>query len=96
VHSESALFQRWRPNGVGGNVSYVGANKCISCHTNMAGAQHNSMARALETVDQSRILKAHRQLKFQNGPYSYRITRRVREKIFGKQRSSRVEFVQEA
>ena len=82
VHSESALFRRWRPNGVSGNVRYVGADKCISCHTNMAGAQHNAMARALETVDQSRILKAHQQLKFQNGPYSYRITRQGDRSIY--------------
>lgn len=73
--SANAVFRRWRPNAASGGIAYVGAEKCLSCHTNMAGAQHNAMAKALEPVKESRILKAHTQLKFQNGPYSFRLVR---------------------
>ena len=82
MHSEGGAFRRWRPNGASGGINYVGAEKCLSCHTNMAGAQHNAMAKALEPVKESRILKAHIQLKFQNGPYSFRLVREGDRSIY--------------
>ncbi|HVF87703.1 MAG TPA: multiheme c-type cytochrome, partial [Pyrinomonadaceae bacterium] len=82
AHSSGANFQRWRPNGASGGVRYVGPEKCIACHTDKAGAQHNAMAKALETVDESVILKAHPQLKFKNGPYLYQIVRQGSRSIY--------------
>lgn len=82
AHSENAPFRRWRPNAPSGGVKYVGAAKCLTCHTDMAGAQHNVMAQALEKVEESRILQAHPRLRFQNGPYTYQITRQGAQSLY--------------
>ncbi len=74
----------WRPMQtppVG--VRYVGDASCAKCHADKANThQHSSMAKALERVEASPILRENKQLDFQTGPYSYQITRRGEQSIY--------------
>jgi hypothetical protein len=55
---------------------YAGSAACASCHASQfASQQRTPMARALESGEQSAILRNHPLLKFREGAYSTSITR---------------------
>jgi hypothetical protein len=57
---------------------YVGPATCARCHPSEAETQSSTpMAHALELVADCTILRAHPELKFRNGPYSYQVERRA-------------------
>jgi hypothetical protein len=66
----------WRPTHAPAGARYVGSKACAECHANLVAAQQETpMARALETVEEGRILRRHALLTFRIGAYSYKITR---------------------
>jgi hypothetical protein len=57
---------------------YVGPATCARCHPSEAETQPSTpMAHALGSVADCTILRAHPQLTFRNGPYSYQVERRA-------------------
>ncbi len=70
----------WRPDK---NARYVGPQACAKCHEDESKTQHaTAMGRALEPVATGEILRAHPELTFRAGPYTYTITRRGDESIY--------------
>jgi hypothetical protein len=72
--SAAGALAQWRSGLYPGN-RYVGSQACAQCHAYQADTQAATpMARALESGSDGRILSAHTQLTFRNGPYNYEIT----------------------
>jgi hypothetical protein len=70
----------WRPAK---DARYVGPQACARCHEQESQTQHaTAMGRALEPVATSEILRAHAELTFRAGPYTYTITRRGDQSIY--------------
>jgi hypothetical protein len=64
----------WRPNRK--DAPYVGPQACAKCHVTEAAQHATAMGRAMETAATSAVLLANSQLTFQNGIYSYSLTRK--------------------
>jgi hypothetical protein len=65
------------------NAQYVGTKTCALCHDQHAtGQQANAMARALETVAESEVLRRHPAMSFKLGKYSYSIERKGDASIY--------------
>jgi hypothetical protein len=65
------------------NAQYVGTKTCALCHDqHAAGQQANAMARALETVAESEVLRRHPAMSLKLGPYSYSIERKGDASIY--------------
>ena len=66
----------WRPLQTVSGIRYVGSSKCATCHRVQALSQvETPMAHALEFAAECGVLSAHPRMSFQDGPYSYSITR---------------------
>lgn len=65
----------WRPTHVVANKRYVGNAACAECHTEVKTQPTTPMGIALEPVAESRLLKRHKELTFQEGNYSHTIKR---------------------
>ncbi len=71
----SGVDKNWRPRtGTPSRAEYAGPQACAICHTAEAsGWQLSQMARALKPVGQSQLLRQQPHLRFNRGPYHYRI-----------------------
>ncbi len=79
----NSMGTKWRPHQAVKESSYVGGESCAECHASQAASYHKSaMSRALELVADSQILKSHRRLTFQSGPYTYRVVRQGSNSIY--------------
>jgi hypothetical protein len=65
-------FSHFRPRQEIPGVSFVGSAVCSACHLAKAKSQ-TSMARALSTAAESRVLQSHPRMTFQAGAYLYEI-----------------------
>lgn len=73
----------WKPTQVPAGARFASENSCAECHTDKAASyKHHAMAKALETVAESQILRAHPRLAFRNGPYSYQIIRQGDRSVY--------------
>ena len=73
----------WRSNKPFAEAGYVGAAACASCHEQESKTQHaTAMGRALETVAESRVLRANPRMTFRFGPYTFQIERRGDQSIY--------------
>jgi hypothetical protein len=62
---------------------YLGVQTCANCHAEIAERQQKSfMAQAQEKIGDCKILRAHPNLKFQQGKFTYRITRQGDKSIY--------------
>lgn len=73
----------WRPNKPFAEAGYVGAAACAGCHEQESKVQHaTAMGRALETVAESRVLRANPRMTFKFGPYTFQIERRGDQSVY--------------
>ena len=69
------FFSEWRPNADTRGIRYVGSKACAGCHDKEASQLTTPMAEAMEVSADCRIVSARARLTFQNGPYTYSISR---------------------
>ena len=80
---EQTSPRKWQPTRVPANTTFVGDTACAACHQSHVNShQKSSMALAMESVGESRILSGFPRLTFRSGPYSYEISRRNQESIY--------------
>lgn len=73
----------WKPRQVPAGTRFANQNSCAECHADKTTSyQHHAMAKALETVAESQILRAHPRLTFRNGPFSYQVVRQGEQSIY--------------
>lgn len=72
----------WRPTHAVAGAKYLGNKACAECHTQTETQHSTPMGKALETVADCGILKAHPKLIFKNATYSYSITRQGSQSIY--------------
>lgn len=78
---QQAIWRPTKPTLSGGQ--YLGAQACARCHANKVATHKTTpMGRALETVVDCQILRAHPQMTYKLGPYSYSITRRGEQSFY--------------
>ena len=69
-------MSQWRPNHPAPGIAYVGPKVCAECHDDVYSRQTVTvMNRALQSAEDSPVLKSHPSLNFRLGPYTYRISR---------------------
>ena len=75
--------EQFLPTQAPPNARYVGTKTCALCHDKQAeGQRENAMARALESVAECEVLRAHPRLEFKSGKYLYTIERRGDQTIY--------------
>ncbi len=67
-----AAFSKFRPRQEIPGVGFIGTEVCAACHVGKAHSQ-TSMARALSTAAESRVLRSHPRMTFRAGTYYYEI-----------------------
>ena len=73
----------WRPNEPFAAAGYAGAQACAKCHEQESQTQHaTAMGRALETVAESRVLRANPRMTFRFGAYTFQITRQGDQSVY--------------
>ena len=83
ISSGEQTSRKWQPTKVPASATFVGDNACAQCHQSHVNShQKSSMALAMESVSESRILDAFPKLTFRSGPYSYEISRQNKESIY--------------
>ena len=83
VQSESDQFSGFRPRKEIKDVRFVGNVVCANCHNSISKSQQaTAMGKALEFPSNCRILDSNKELRFQSGPYQYRIERRKDQSIY--------------
>ena len=83
VFSEHFPRLDWQPTRAPEAAEYAGKVSCGQCHAKEAATYHSTpMARALELASESRILKSHLSLKFQSGPYTFKVQRLGQELVY--------------
>ena len=84
----AAVFQqkqarRWQPKSAPAGTIFVGDQACADCHKSEVESQRKTlMGRAMESVDNLKILSAHQTLNHRLGPYSYAITRKDKQSFY--------------
>lgn len=65
----------WPTKGEASRDEYVGSEACFDCHQLKAeGQQQTAMYHAASRAADSKLLRDHANLSFQNGPYSYQLS----------------------
>ncbi len=72
----------WRATHAPAGAKYVGNKTCAECHTQNETQEKTPMAKALELVAESEILRAHPKLTFKTGTYFYSIERKNNQSIY--------------
>ena len=76
-------IRKWTPTRVAEGTVFAGDQACAQCHQNYVRDQEKApMARAMETVAEAGILRAHPKLTFREGPFSVTITRQGTQSIY--------------
>jgi hypothetical protein len=76
-------LMKWRPGNDYSGIRYVGSTVCAQCHANKVASQSlTPMAKALSTGAECQILLTYPQLQFQNGNYTYTITRQGNRSLY--------------
>ncbi|HMV84738.1 MAG TPA: multiheme c-type cytochrome [Blastocatellia bacterium] len=85
VQSQTAANQirQWTPNAPTTTSNYIGGQACAECHQSKSKAHSASaMAQALFAPADNQIFRAHPQLSFRNGPWTYQIKREGERSIY--------------
>jgi Cytochrome c554 and c-prime len=70
----------WPTKGTADRNEYVGAAACLQCHASKATQQNTPMAHA-GRIGTSKVLREHKNLSFQLGPYAYEIATSDRKSL---------------
>lgn len=66
--------RRWRPTRVPAGTVFIGDQACAECHKTKAATQlQSSMAMAMESIKDSKVLTANPRMTFRAGSYFYEI-----------------------
>lgn len=80
---EKNPLAKWKPGKDFSGIRYLGSGVCAQCHrTKVASQSLTPMAHALTPCADCQILITHPQLEFQQGPYTYQITRKGNRSIY--------------
>lgn len=83
TEAQSNSVLRWRPRQTYSSNELVGDAVCATCHAaKVASQKKTAMARALERPNESEVLQRYRNLTFEEGSYSYRITREDERQLY--------------
>ena len=83
VSSHTSPAQRWRPRKIPVGAELVGDGVCAQCHsTKTTSHPKTGMARAMESIADSKVLTGNPAMTFRNGHYNYEITRKEKQSIY--------------
>jgi hypothetical protein len=72
----------WPTKGSAAREEFVGSDACYDCHEIKSEAQQRTaMSQAASSAANSKLLRDHRDLEFQTGPYHYRIETRTGKSV---------------
>jgi len=83
VQTQRNPLSDWRPTDDSAGIRYVGSRECARCHSREASTQlATTMAHALESSSECKVLSEHPRMTFKEDPYSYQIVRQGARSIY--------------